>query len=100
VLIARVDPTPADDEYRRAVVRSFGLYSVYSHETREIAERHLESKDPADLELLSEIYEAFGVTDPKTRPSDQASEHAKRILRGMRVEKGRLVNARRRVKGR
>jgi hypothetical protein len=97
VLIARVNPPQPETVYRQALVRSFGLYSIFRDNNRETAERRLESKEPAEIELLREVYAEFGLTDPKADPSDPSQERARSMLRGIRVEKDRFLRQSRRV---
>jgi len=87
ILIARVDPTTADATYWRAAVQSFSIDSVRSSRTMSDAIGRLGSTNPSDADILGQVYEYFGLTDPNAKPGAGAREQAERLLRGIRVDR-------------
>jgi hypothetical protein len=87
ILVARIDPALPESVYWSAAVQAFGVDCVRRARSRVDAQARLGSGDPADTDLLTEVYGYFGVTDPKQIPGSGPREAAERILRGIRVDK-------------
>jgi hypothetical protein len=47
----------------------------------------LASSDPADLDIVSEVYTFLGQDNPTIPPNTASREQAERLLRGIRVDK-------------
>jgi hypothetical protein len=87
ILVARIDPALPESLYWTAAVQAFAVDCVRRGRSRVEAQTRLGSADPADVDVLTEIYGYFGITDPKQAPGSGPREAAERILRGIRVDK-------------
>lgn len=86
ILLARVDPSSAPVLYWRSAVVAFSVDQVRRGRSRQQAIARLGPAEQTELDLVSEVYEYFGLTDPSAQPKSGARDQAQAILRGIRVD--------------
>ena len=82
-LLSKIDPTTPETIYSNAAVRAFAVSSIRRGRTRASAESRLGSTDPISNDLITEVYDSFGIIAPDTVPDANSKASATKILQGI-----------------
>lgn len=85
-VVAKIDPATPEAEIWSSAVRAYAAYSVSRGRTAMAAKSEVDSSDTAAMDVITETYQHFGVTDDATSPPRAAREAARLVLRGITAD--------------
>ena len=86
IVVETIDPDSPESEITTSAIKAFATYSVRKGRTRTDAIGRLESADPLAADLVTEVYQFFGIEDPNEKPDSTVRAKALELLVGISAD--------------
>jgi hypothetical protein len=86
IVLASIDPNAPSVAYWLSAVKAFAIDSARRGRTGAQTMARLGTTDPAANDVITEVYNFLGITNPNQVPDNPARENAAMILRGIKAD--------------